>query len=1009
MSMASRPFRLAAALMFLCAAPGMTQEDSPAQADEDDHEHHSHEFETFSHTVTVTGSWIPGTPEDAAQPVSVLSRDDLEAEGSPSVLDLIRNLPISLGANLGSEQFGVRAGADRSSLNLRGLGASRSLVLLNGDRLTWSPGAIPDQAQLMVDTNVLPMVAVERVEFLRDGGAATYGSDAIAGVMNVITRSHFDGFSFEGKHSVIDGSNGDNEMGLIAGRPFAAGRGHAVSSLGLARRSPIRFLDRHWALTPYADNPRGGWSGTGRPATFYPLSGDPGIRDPNCESVGGAVSSPGSPLCRYQYTAFDNLVQDTRRGQWFTEASWDTENGWHLGAEVLLARSEVPSWFTSPSYPPTKVMDTSRSVRANNPGLIDMARLYPELYGPYAFCDAPYCLWSGDGNTQDAAGIDPGWQEVAWIRGRTFGQEGPLRSYLRESETERIAFDFEGVTGETLWAFRASWSAAERKLEDGDVLDYRLRRALAGLGGLACEDQAPNEYDGNGNLSFSLETLRRHAGQGDCSYWIPFSNSIRPHPAVPGVTNPEYDPAFDNGHLFDYLTTTLGTRGETTLFVLEAVASGLLGWNLPGGAAEYAAGVQWRGETYELTPYSVGAEPPRGGALHDIEIYPCPGGPEITSCDNPDGLFVYLPPGFSTEADRDIGSVFGELSLPLASSLDSQLSLRFEDYGGDVGSSLDPKVALRWQATGALALRGSLGTTFRGPTLNQTVSGIAETSREDIGPIGTAKPVRIHGDPALDPESATTFNAGLVVERSGLAGAGSRLFVTLDYWRYDFSDPLVIQPFATLIGLACPPADHPLCDPGSPWFDALTISGSVPTIENLDSVSVRIVNGPDIETDGIDFRADFEADAGRSRLRLGTAATYALSWQIDGWELGEAYDAKGRLNFDTSLARPLPELKGRVFAGYSRGPFTGRWHLNYTGSFFQDAPAPWGADYPVDAHTTHDVHVSWALPGDRATLFASILNLADEDPPPIFRPANYDASTHDPLGRVLSIGVRLGF
>ncbi|MCY3932230.1 MAG: TonB-dependent receptor [Acidobacteria bacterium] len=1016
MSMASRPLRLAAALFFLCAAPGMTQEDSPAPADEHDHgeatgadhdhEHHTHEFETFSHTVTVTGSWIPGTPEDAAQPVSVLSRDDLEAEGSPSVLDLIRNLPISLGADLGSEQFGVRAGADRSSLNLRGLGASRTLVLLNGDRLTWSPGAIPDQAQLMVDTSVLPMVAVERVEFLRDGGAATYGSDAIAGVMNVITRSHFDGFSFEGKHSVIDGSNGDSEMGLIAGRPFAAGRGHAVSSLGLARRSPIRFLDRHWALTPYADNPRGGWSGTGRPATFHPLSGDPGIRDPNCERVGGAVSNPDSPLCRYQYTAFDNLVQDTRRGQWFTEASWDTEGGWHLGAEILLARSDVPSWFTSPSYPPSKVMDTSRSVRANNPGLIDMARLYPTLYGPYAFCDAPYCLWSGDGDTQDAAGIDPGWQEVAWIRGRTFGQEGPLRSYLRESETQRVAFDFEGVTGETLWAFRASWSAAERKLEDGDVLDYRLRRALAGLGGLACEDQAPNEYDGDGNLSFSLETLRRHAGQGDCRYWIPFSNSIRPHSAVPGVTNPDYDPAFDNGHLFDYLTTTLGTRGETTLFVLEAVASGLLGWNLPGGAAEYAVGAQWRGETYELTPYSIGGVSPRGGALHDLEIYPCPGGPEITSCDSPEGLFVYLPPAFSTEDDRGIGSVFGELSLPLHSSFDSQLSLRFEDYGGDVGSSLDPKVALRWQATEALALRGSLGTTFRGPTLNQTVSGIAETSREDIGPIGTAKPVRIHGDPALDPESATTFNAGLVVERSGLAGAGSRLFVTLDYWRYDFSDPLVIQPFATLIGLACPPADHPLCDPGSPWFDALTISGNVPTIENLDSVSVRIVNGPDIETDGIDFRADFEADAGRGRLRVGTAATYALSWRIDGWELGEAYDARGRLNFDTSLARPLPELKGRFFAGYSRGPLTGRWNLNYTGSFLQDAPLPWGDDYPVDAHATHDVHVSWSLTGNRATLFGSILNLADEDPPLIFRPANYDASTHDPLGRVLCIGVR---
>ena len=1011
--------RLAAPLVFLSflyPVPGAAQEapQTPVEEHEHDsaddaghsHEHHTHDAETFSHTVTVTGSWIPGSPEDAAQPVSVLSREDLEAEGSPSMLAVIRNLSFSLGADLESDQFGSRTGADRSTLNLRGLGPSRSLVLLNGDRITWSPGAIPDQAQLMVDTNVLPMVAVEQVEFLRDGGAATYGSDAIAGVMNVITRSHFDGLSFEGKHSVIDGSNGDGEIGLLGGGPFAGGRGHAVSSIGIARRSPIRLRDRNWAVRPYAENPRGGWSGTGRPAVFYPLSGAPGIRDPNCERVGGGVSSPDSPLCRFQYTPFDNLVQDTRRGQWFTEASWDTEGGWHLGAEVLVARSDVPSWQTSPSYPPNKVVDPTRSVRANNPGLVDMARLYPDLYGPYAFCDAPYCGWQGDGGAQDAAGLHPAWQEVAWIRGRAFGQDGPLRSHIRESETERYAFDFEGVTGETLWAFRASWSTAVRKFEDGDALEYRARRALAGLGGFACEEQVPNEVDPRGNLAFSLETLQRHAGQGDCHYWLPFSNSIRPHSLVPGATNPDYDPAFDNGPLHDYLTTILGNRGETSLLVLEAVASGLLDWRLPGGAAEYAVGAQWRGETYELSPYTVGEPTPRGGALHDIAIYPCQGGPDVTSCDNREGVFAYLPPAFPVEDDRGIGSVFGELSLPLAPSIESQVSLRFEDYGGDVGSSLDPKVALRWQATDALAFRGSFGTTFRGPTLNQTIDGIADTSRQFIGRIGTFKPLHIHGDPTLDPESATTLNAGLVFEKTGLASGSGRFFATVDYWRYDFTDPLVIQPFNFILGLACPPATHPVCDPVSSWFDALTISGDRPSIENLDTLAVRIVNGPDINTDGIDLKVDFQASAGPGRLSLGASGTATLSWRIDGWELGNAYDAKGRLNYDTSLARALPEFKGRLHAGYTLGAFTGRWHLNYTDSYVHDAPAPWGDDYPIDAHATHDLHVSWSVPGDRATLFASILNLGDEDPPWVFRQLNYDPSTHNPLGRVLSIGLR---
>ena len=990
-------------------------DDHNHEQDAHDHEHqahdrenHSHEVETFSHAVTVTGSWIPGTPEDAAQPVSVLTREDLEAEGSPSMLGVIRNLSFSLGADLESDQFGSRTGADRSTLNLRGLGPSRSLVLLNGDRLTWSPGAIPDQAQLLVDTNVLPMVAVEQVEFLRDGGAATYGSDAIAGVMNVITRSHFDGLSFEGKHSVIDGSNGDGEVGLLGGRPFGNGRGHAVTSLGLSRRSPIRLRERDWAVRPYNENPRGGWSGTGRPAVFYPLSGADPIRDPNCERVGGAVSSPASPLCRVQITAFDNLVQDTRRGQWFTEASWDTEGGWHIGAEYLLARSDVPSWQTSPSYPPNKVVDPSRSIRANNPGLVDMARLYPELYGPYAFCESSYCGWQGDGGAQDAAGLLPAWQEVAWIRGRAFGQGGPLRSHIRESETQRFAFDLEGVTGETLWAFRASWSTAVRKFEDGDALDYRARRALAGLGGFACEDQVPNEYDGRGNLSFSLDTLRQHAGQGDCRYWLPFSNSVKPHPLVLAATSPDYDPAFDNGPLHDYLTTILGNRGETSLLVLEAVASGLLDWSLPGGLAEYAVGAQWRGETYELKPYTVGTPTPRGGALHDIAIYPCPGGPDITACENREGVFAYLPPAFPVEDDRGIGSTFGELSLPLAPSVESQVSLRLEDYGGDIGSSLDPKLALRWQATEAFALRGSFGTTFRGPTLNQTIDGIADTSRQFIGRIGTFKPIHIHGDPTLDPESATTLNTGMVFERTGLFAGSGRFFATVDYWRYDFTDPLVIQPFNFILEFACPAASHPTCDPASSWFDTLTISGAVPSIENLDTLSVRIVNGPDIDTDGLDFRADFQANAGPGRLSLGASGTYTLSWQIGGWELGEPYDAKGRLNYDTSLARALPEFKGRLFAGYTVGPFTGRWHMNHADSYVHDAPAPWGDDYPLAAHATHDLHVTWALPGDRATLFASILNLADEDPPRVFRQLNYDPSTHNPLGRVLSIGFRFG-
>ena len=106
----------------------------------------------------------------------------------------------------------------------------------------------------------------------------------------------------------------------------------------------------------------------------------------------------------------------------------------------------------------------------------------------------------------------------------------------------------------------------------------------------------------------------------------------------------------------------------------------------------------------------------------------------------------------------------------------------------------------------------------------------------------------------------------------------------------------------------------------SPWFDGLTISGGVPSLENLDTLAVRIVNGPDIETDGIDFRADFQTNAGPGRLTLGASGTATLSWSIDGWELGDPYDAKGRLNYDTSLARALPGIQGPPLRRLHIGP-----------------------------------------------------------------------------------------
>ena len=223
--------------------------------------------------ITVIGLHIKMDSEEALVPVTSIDREELRYQGSPAVLDMILNLPFSQGADGESDRYqggggGSGVGPDRATINIRGLGPSRSLVLINGRRTTWSPIPIGADTQLLVDVNMLPFIALKNIDFLRDGAAASYGSDAIAGVMNFETRSDFTGIELSANHKVIRGSGGDTEVGLIGGLDFAGGRGHITTSASGIRRSELEIYQRDWAIVPYGENPKGGWSSTGRPATF---------------------------------------------------------------------------------------------------------------------------------------------------------------------------------------------------------------------------------------------------------------------------------------------------------------------------------------------------------------------------------------------------------------------------------------------------------------------------------------------------------------------------------------------------------------------------------------------------------------------------------------------------------------------------------------------------------------------------------------------------------------------
>src|SRR5690606_26272144 len=199
--------------------------------------------------VIVTGSFIRGIPEDGSIPVDRISIEDLEQRGSPPPLEMLKSLSYMNGIVGESNPFTSgrgQAAEGTASINLRGIGASRTLVLLNGKRLPAD------------DANRLPANAIERVEVLKDGGAATYGSDAVAGVVNYMTKRHTEGFELTGTYRAISDSDGDYSLVALWGTVFETS--DFMIAVHYYHRSPPLIRDRDWDITSYDVNPEGGWS-----------------------------------------------------------------------------------------------------------------------------------------------------------------------------------------------------------------------------------------------------------------------------------------------------------------------------------------------------------------------------------------------------------------------------------------------------------------------------------------------------------------------------------------------------------------------------------------------------------------------------------------------------------------------------------------------------------------------------------------------------------------------------
>ena len=150
--------------------------------------------------IVVTGSYIKASPTDGASPIEIINRDSIDNFGVNTVSDLVRNISSNNGSENAADSFTAGNTQGTSNINLRGIGLSSTLVLIDGRRQAVA-GVTANDGSVFVNTSIIPLIAIERVEVLRDGSSAIYGADAVAGVINFVTKKNKEGFEFNFKNS----------------------------------------------------------------------------------------------------------------------------------------------------------------------------------------------------------------------------------------------------------------------------------------------------------------------------------------------------------------------------------------------------------------------------------------------------------------------------------------------------------------------------------------------------------------------------------------------------------------------------------------------------------------------------------------------------------------------------------------------------------------------------------------------------------------------------------------
>lgn len=752
-------------------------------------------------TFTVTGTYLKRLEQEKALPVTIMGSDDIKAKGVATATELFASIPQAGRIPISESQAsGADARGDIATVSLRGLGSGNTLVLLNGRRLTPHPISMPEGTvgvpSMSTNVNVLPTAAIDRIEVLRDGASALYGTDATAGVVNVILKRNYSGFDLNTRYGTTEQGGGTElRASLAGGATFNDHRTSLVFNYDFLDRQEIRDSQRDFsrnadhrsrAPAPWdgstADNlvdlrsdrgffgrfQRGTVNATGtvtgsRPAgvtaaqvanngTFYFVPTAPGAATRTLLAT-EPDRSVNSPVGEYYMNVndFRFLLPQSRRHNLY--ASLD-----HRFSETLTFFSDV-TFYRADSHnerEPSRIDSTADNnivVSADNP------------YNPFGsrFYDP-----AGAPNTDGSARLT-GTPSTVVLTRVTLPEFGTRKIDVR-SESWRALAGLRGtVFGDWRWESVALYSRAETvDLESNAIKESQLRDAAARTDSTALNPFMTTFAVVNGALT---------------------TTGVR-------FVNPE--------SVIAPLRGTFYRRGETTLGSWDLRVNGKL-WALPAGPLGLAAGAEYREETY------IDYRDPESGRLSAADVQRLNLRTNIIGDNN----YIQVSPSDNTDANRDLWAVFAELAVPVFSnksgaglqSLEFSAAVRHEKYS-DFGDTTKPKAGFAARVFNSLLLRGSYNQAFRAPNLASLFSGAVQrsitgvndayrftvTASSDDGTTGRRVSLRT-GNQGLKPEESDTYTFGFVYEPPALKGFS----VGVDWWKIKQTDAITRLDAANII------------------------------------------------------------------------------------------------------------------------------------------------------------------------------------------------------------------